>query len=111
MFRCSWDFEIRFTFWKLDRVSKLKDLSERADPELAEETAETPGMKESGGCLQDSISRRRCSMKWSNEPEAKEKLDDEHDMDRCCTEKLDAEFESWAAAATWARWLRGTFPL
>ena len=33
---------IRFTFWKLDRVSKLKDLSERADPELAEETAETP---------------------------------------------------------------------
>lgn len=36
---------MRFTFWKLDRVSKLKDLSERADPELAEETAETPGKK------------------------------------------------------------------
>lgn len=44
------------------------------------------------------------------EPEAKEKLDDEQDMDRCCTEKLEAEFESCAAAATWTRWFRGTLP-
>ena len=46
--RLSWDVEMRLPPWKLDRESKLKDLTEEADEDalVAEDTEETPEAKE-----------------------------------------------------------------